>query len=264
MKRNGFTLVELLAVIVILALLIVITANTVLPMMSKTKKNALLVYASNVLEKASASYMVDSMSNGGARVIYKISDLMGQNDYTGVVTVYSVNGKYEYDIHMYDPKEELGLKAYSLTSSTIEGNVDDFVSSAYYDSDFSEEDINTNEGVSLINYSTLKNKYWIQGITNGSNIAGAAVANSDWIATDYILIESGKNYNFYVKRTYTTTQAGYAWYNADKSFVSGGVYTSLLTGDNPYMSLVAPSGAKYIRLSWNKDDNNSFKPKLIK
>ena len=45
LNKNGFTLVELLAVIVILALLIVIVANTAIPAMNNAKKKALQTYA---------------------------------------------------------------------------------------------------------------------------------------------------------------------------------------------------------------------------
>lgn len=54
LNKKGFTLVELLAVIVILALLIVVVANTALPAMNNAKKNSLEVYAERVVNQAKA------------------------------------------------------------------------------------------------------------------------------------------------------------------------------------------------------------------
>ena len=51
MNKKGFTLVELLAVIVILALLIIITANAILPMMKKSRQSAMVVYAERVVQQ---------------------------------------------------------------------------------------------------------------------------------------------------------------------------------------------------------------------
>ena len=54
LNKKGFTLVELLAVIVILALLIVVVANTALPAMNNAKKNSLEVYTERVVNQAKA------------------------------------------------------------------------------------------------------------------------------------------------------------------------------------------------------------------
>ena len=59
LNKKGFTLVELLAVIVILALLMVVVANTALPAMNNTKKKALESYAARVMEQAKALHMTD-------------------------------------------------------------------------------------------------------------------------------------------------------------------------------------------------------------
>ena len=76
-NKKGFTLVELLAVIVILALLIVITANTVLPMMNKTEKSGMITYADRVLSTAAASVQADTLVSGNTPTFYyKISALM--------------------------------------------------------------------------------------------------------------------------------------------------------------------------------------------
>jgi len=62
LNKKGFTLVELLAVIVILALLIVVVANTALPAMDKAKRKTLQTYTMRVMEQAKALYMSDNTS----------------------------------------------------------------------------------------------------------------------------------------------------------------------------------------------------------
>ncbi len=64
MKKNikGFTLVELLAVIVILALLIVIVANTAIPAMNNAKKKSLQTYAQKVVQKAKENCAAEKMA----------------------------------------------------------------------------------------------------------------------------------------------------------------------------------------------------------
>ena len=60
LNKKGFTLVELLAVIVILALLIVVVATTALPAMNNAKKNTLDTYAKRVVEQAKTLYISDN------------------------------------------------------------------------------------------------------------------------------------------------------------------------------------------------------------
>ncbi len=65
LNKNGFTLVELLAVIVILALLIVVVANSVLPALNNSKQSALKTYAQRVIQAAKSNCMSAVMLNGG-------------------------------------------------------------------------------------------------------------------------------------------------------------------------------------------------------
>lgn len=59
LNKKGFTLVELLAVIVILALLIVVVANTALPAMNNAKLKSLSTYTERVMEQAKAYVMAN-------------------------------------------------------------------------------------------------------------------------------------------------------------------------------------------------------------
>ncbi len=96
LNKNGFTLVELLAVIVILALLIVIVANTAIPAMNNAKKKALQTYAQKVVQKAKENCAAEKMSGATNMCGTKsccgtltIAEIMGEENttYSGSVTV---------------------------------------------------------------------------------------------------------------------------------------------------------------------------------
>lgn len=59
-NQKGFTLVELLAVIVILAVIILIAVNAVLPQMEKARKNAFKDEALNYMKQAATAYVDES------------------------------------------------------------------------------------------------------------------------------------------------------------------------------------------------------------
>lgn len=141
LNKKGFTLVELLAVIVILALLIVITANTVLPMMNKSKQNAMVVYAERVLSNAAAEYQADSITLGNAEPgIYSITRLMGgNNEYVGCVKVERNGDNYKYSINMYDHNNQYSLEKADLTSGVFEDSATDLVDPNSYDSSITKD-----------------------------------------------------------------------------------------------------------------------------
>ena len=107
LNKNGFTLVELLAVIVILALLIVIVANTAIPAMNNAKKKSLQTYAEKVVQKAKENCAAEKMADmgfmcnsdtGDTKVTccgsLSIKQIMGEDNgvYTGTVTTNYANG----------------------------------------------------------------------------------------------------------------------------------------------------------------------------
>ena len=95
LNKNGFTLVELLAVIVILALLIVIVANTAIPAMNNAKKKSLQTYAQKVVQKAKENCAAEKMANMGSMCGSKsccssgltIKDIMGEENGTYTATI---------------------------------------------------------------------------------------------------------------------------------------------------------------------------------
>ena len=73
-KKNGFTLVELLAVIVILAIIMIIAIPTVLETMASARRSSFAIYIEKVVKDTTTQYVYDS--NGGAiagagRYVYK-------------------------------------------------------------------------------------------------------------------------------------------------------------------------------------------------
>ncbi len=64
LNNKGFTLVELLAVIVILGLLIIIVMNTALPAMNEAKTRALKTYAGRLVQKAQEKCAEESLVGG--------------------------------------------------------------------------------------------------------------------------------------------------------------------------------------------------------
>ena len=62
MKKKGFTLVELLAVIAILAILVIIALPNVLGMFQSAKKNTFTTELQNIYKSATTQYVSDSMN----------------------------------------------------------------------------------------------------------------------------------------------------------------------------------------------------------
>ena len=95
-NKSGFTLVELLAVIVILAVVILIAVTAVIPRMNKAKKNALVDEALVYLNAAKESLIFDA-DDIGSRCI-NISDLnenyvkKDSNGYSGVIKICGRSG----------------------------------------------------------------------------------------------------------------------------------------------------------------------------
>ena len=67
MKKKGFTLVELLAVIAILAILVIIALPNVLGMFQSAKKNTFTTELQNIYKSATTQYVSDSMNRGAGK-----------------------------------------------------------------------------------------------------------------------------------------------------------------------------------------------------
>ena len=129
MKEKGFTLVELLAVIVILAVISLIATPMVLGVIEKTKKSAAIESANGILDAAEKN-MIESMLNGESKTRYDLS----------TDTSLSYKGeKPESGILLIDDKGKMSIKAkingycilktYNGTTPTI---VDDSICEGNY------------------------------------------------------------------------------------------------------------------------------------
>lgn len=91
LNKRGFTLVELLAVIVVLAIIIVIAAPKVLEAMNSAKKKSFQLEGQTVLTKAMETYMADDLlGQGSTTKCYTLSQLgiTTTGSYVGYVIVY--------------------------------------------------------------------------------------------------------------------------------------------------------------------------------
>ena len=89
MKRKGFTLVELLAVIAILAILVIIALPNVIKLFNNAKKNTFLTEVKSLYNSASAKYISESLKGN------KLSEI-NSNDSSKL----DLNGNLVYKIKL--------------------------------------------------------------------------------------------------------------------------------------------------------------------
>ena len=76
MKKKGFTLVELLAVIAILAILVVIAMPNVLGMFNSSKKNTFVTEVQSILKQVTTDYVQESLN--GYNSSYTFTNVTGK------------------------------------------------------------------------------------------------------------------------------------------------------------------------------------------
>ena len=113
MKKHGFTLVELLAVIAILAILVIVALPNVMKLFNRAKQNAFETEIKEVFKTAQQQWIADSMFKTEEKVYARTKsnnctnklDLTGRNeleyyiklDKSGkVVAYYATDGSYQY------------------------------------------------------------------------------------------------------------------------------------------------------------------------
>ena len=95
LNKKGFTLVELLAVIVVLAVIMVIAIPTVIDSMNSAKKSSFAMYGQKMLNAAMSKVQGDALNGVGAKAVYKFSELVASSgQYKGYVSYTSSTNTY--------------------------------------------------------------------------------------------------------------------------------------------------------------------------
>ena len=125
LNKKGFTLVELLAVIVVLAIIMVLTVPSVLSSMSSARQSSFLLYAGKMLEAAQGKYQSESLLTT-PNTCYDLSTLSGNGStqYKGVVKVSTgADGSPVFKLQMYDNNYQIGFKDDADNSGDVAGGV---------------------------------------------------------------------------------------------------------------------------------------------
>ncbi len=122
-NRKGFTLVELLSVIVILSVVVLIATSAVIPMMSNAKKEALATEANVLIPFFKTLY--SKGGNTGTRCItyQELVDaqLIDKNDdaYKGSFLVEQENGKITYRLWLSNGTNMIDGKSPDFTGNDV-------------------------------------------------------------------------------------------------------------------------------------------------
>ena len=124
LNKKGFTLVELLAVIVILALIMVLTVPTILDQMNSARQSSFLLYAEEMLKNAQTRYQSDLLLGSNPSTCYTFDELSGssntQQQYKGKVIVTDPNAaNLTFKIVMYDNNYMVGYEGNEVTGKTF-------------------------------------------------------------------------------------------------------------------------------------------------
>lgn len=122
LNKKGFTLVELLAVIVVLAIIMVLTIPSVLSSLNTARQSAFLTYAKKMLNAAQEKYQTDSLigTPGKCFTVESLSDGT-TSQYQGIVQIDTSTGKPVAKIKMYDSNYQLGITASTTLGDTATG-----------------------------------------------------------------------------------------------------------------------------------------------
>ncbi len=127
LNKKGFTLVELLSVIVILSVIVLIATNAVVPMADSAKKQVLAMEANTLVKAAQTLYIKDGASGSKC---YSYEDLINSKliekddeAYTGSISIeINEEGNYVYKIWLSNGQYMVnGIKP-DVTSDDVEAS----------------------------------------------------------------------------------------------------------------------------------------------
>jgi len=129
LNKNGFTLVELLSVIVILSVVVLIATNAVVPMMSGAKKQVLATEANKFIAAAKTLYVNQGITGTKCYSYDEIinSGIIEKNDetYSGSFLIEENSGKYTYKIWLANGTNMVDGKSPDITSDDVIESSDD-------------------------------------------------------------------------------------------------------------------------------------------
>lgn len=144
-KKNGFTLVELLAVIVVLAIIMIIAIPSVLDVMGTARRKSFALYVDKVVTGVQTQYVYDSNGGdikGAGLYIYDIKtdlNLTSTGDYEGFVGVNANNvDDIQYMIFMYD--KNYRISGYNVSVSGMPEADSGFIT-AFKNDPISQKDV---------------------------------------------------------------------------------------------------------------------------
>ena len=191
-NKKGFTLVELLAVIVILGVLLMIAVPAVQNVIKKTKNNATQKQAELFIDAAKKMAIIDEATSD--MVIYKLRDLdsdVDTNRFTGMVVALKENGSYKYYIYLNDSvnKKTIGNNNNDIFEFASEDKINEKVTDGVKEfKEGSTQIIKVNNNTySYSNNSNTLNKYYPAGeevtvaIDNNTNYKGVVIKRGDTI-----------------------------------------------------------------------------------
>ncbi len=125
--KNGFTLLELLAVIVVLAIIMLIGANAVLPMIETSRVGAFKSTATTVLSSAESYHISRGISGQATADFYSIDTLISEDflenvsldTYSGCASV-NASDKNAFDILLLDKNNGYFIKMTAATADAID------------------------------------------------------------------------------------------------------------------------------------------------
>ena len=125
LDKRGFTLVELLSVIVILSVIVLIATNAVVPMADSAKKQVLAMEAITLVTAAQTLYVQENSSSTKCYTYDEIinSGLIEKNDdaYTGSISIeVDGEGNYTYKIWLSNGQYIINGVAPDVTSDDVE------------------------------------------------------------------------------------------------------------------------------------------------
>lgn len=129
LNKKGFTLVELLSVIVILSVIVLIATNAVVPMADSAKKQVLAMEANSLVKAAQTLYIQDSSTSSTCYTYNEIIDsgLIEKDDdaYTGSISIeVDSDGNYSYKIWLSNGQYRINGVTPDVTSDDVEASAE--------------------------------------------------------------------------------------------------------------------------------------------